>query len=310
MRSAPFDQKLRLYLHFCRAEKGLAVNTVASYRLDLINFGAFIKELALPDVTLDTLRAYLDHLRASGLTNRSIARHLTTLRGFFGYLVEENELAADPTELLAAPKIASSLPKHLDSQRVEALLHSPAADSLTGLRDRAMLDLLYATGLRVGELISLRVADIDAEAGTVRVLGKGNKQRLVPIGRGAIQSVECYCSGARPTILKGRVSPYLFVTARGTRMTRQGFWKLLRNHGKAAGIFSHLSPHVLRHTFATHLLEGGADLRSLQAMLGHADIETTQLYTHVLRSRLRQTVDQHHPRAARKRTREPRWKAS
>jgi integrase/recombinase XerD len=310
MRSATFDQKLRSYLHFCRAEKGLAVNSVASYRQDLINFGSFIKELVLIDVTLDTLRAYLDHLRASGLANRSIARHITALRGFFGYLIEENELPADPTELLTAPKIASTLPKHLDSQRVDALLAAPATDSASGLRDRAMLDLLYAAGLRVGELISLRVSDVDAEGGTVRVLGKGNKQRLVPIGKGAIHSIEYYCSTARPTILKGRISPYLFITARGTRMTRQGFWKLLRNHGKAAGIFSQLSPHVLRHTFATHLLEGGADLRSLQAMLGHADIETTQLYTHVLRSRLRQTVDQHHPRAARTRTRQTPWKAS
>lgn len=310
MRSAPFDQKLRLYLHFCRAEKGLAVNTVVSYRQDLTNFGSFINELALASVTLDTLRAYLDHLRASGLANRSIARHITALRGFFGYLVEEDELSADPTELLTAPKIASSLPKHLDSQRVDALLAAPATDSASGLRDRAMLDLLYAAGLRVGELISLRVSDIDAQEGTVRVLGKGNKQRLVPIGKGAIHSIEYYCSAARPNILKGRISPYLFVTARGTRMTRQGFWKLLRNHGKGVGIFSQLSPHVLRHTFATHLLEGGADLRSLQAMLGHADIETTQLYTHVLRSRLRQTVDQHHPRAARTRSRETPRKAS
>lgn len=306
----PFEQGLRSYLHFCRAEKGLAINTIASYRQDLTHFGAFIGKLALPAVTLDILRAYVDHLRESGLSNRSIARQVTTLRGFFGYLVEEKEVPADPTDLLAAPKIESALPKYLDAKRVDQLLTAPAGHSATGVRDQAMLDLLYATGLRVSELINLRISDLDAAEGTVRVLGKGNKQRLVPVGRNALKSLECYCGQTRPSILKGRISPYLFVTARGTRMTRQGFWKLLRSHGKAAGIFSNLSPHVLRHTFATHLLEGGADLRSLQAMLGHADIGTTQLYTHVMRSRLRQTIDEHHPRAARKRTSEQRSKAS
>ena len=297
----PFDQKLRSYLHFCRAEKGLAVNTIQSYRLDLTRFGAFLADSDLASVHLDFLRAYVDHLRASGLANRSIARQITTLKGFFGYLTEEREIPADPTELLAAPKIESALPKYLDAPRVERLLASPSEQSPTGLRDRAMLDLLYATGLRVGELVNLRMGDLDDAEGTVRVLGKGNRQRLVPVGRDALKSIENYCGQSRPQLMKGRVSPYLFVTARGTRMTRQGFWKLLRAHGKEAGIFKNLSPHVLRHTFATHLLEGGADLRSLQAMLGHADIGTTQLYTHVVRSRLRQTVDRHHPRASRKR---------
>jgi integrase/recombinase XerD len=162
-----------------------------------------------------------------------------------------------------------------------------------------MLDLLYATGLRVSELIKIRIADLDDLQGTLRVTGKGNKQRLVPVGKEALASVARYTAGQRAQLLKGRVSPYLFVTARGSAMTRQAFWKLLRTHGKSAGIFRNLSPHVLRHTFATHLLEGGADLRSVQVMLGHADIGTTQIYTHVMRSRLRQTVDQHHPRASR-----------
>lgn len=296
----PFEQKLRSYLHFCRAEKGLAANTLSSYRLDLTQFGAFLGEASLTAATLDTLRAYVDHLRERRLTNRSIARQVTALRSFFGYLLEEGQIPVDPTELLTAPRIESALPKYLDAERVDRLLDSPAEDSATGVRDRAMLDLLYAAGLRVGELVSLRVADLDASEGTIRVLGKGSKQRLVPVGRSAIEAVERYCAQARPSLLKGRVSPYLFVTARGTKMTRQGFWKLLRTHGKAVGIFDNLSPHVLRHTFASHLLEGGADLRSLQAMLGHADIGTTQLYTHVMRSRLKQTIDQHHPRANRK----------
>jgi integrase/recombinase XerD len=224
------------------------------------------------------------------------------LRGFFGFLLEEGQIEVNPAELLTAPKIGSPLPKYLDSRAVDRLLESPEADSATGVRDRAMLDLLYATGLRVSELIQVRVADLDEAEGTVRIIGKGNKQRIVPVGREALRSVELYRLEQRPLLLKGRVSPYLFITARGTRMTRQGFWKLLRVHGKSAGLFRKLSPHVLRHTFATHLLEGGADLRSVQTMLGHADIGTTQIYTHVMRSRLQQTVEKHHPRAAAKGT--------
>ncbi len=300
-RMTSFEQPIRSYLHLCRAEKGLAQNTLDAYRRDLSQLHQFLTTTPLERVTLETLRSYLDGLRARGLSNRSIARQVTTLRGFFGFLVDEGQSAANPAELLVAPKIGSSLPKYLDYSSVDRILHSPPAESPIGIRDRAMLDLLYATGMRVSELIQLRVSDLDELAGIARVIGKGNKQRLVPVGREALQSVERYRTEQRPLLLKGRVSPYLFVTARGTRMTRQAFWKLLRVHGKSAGVFKKLSPHVLRHTFATHLLEGGADLRSVQTMLGHADIGTTQIYTHVMRSRLRQTVDQHHPRAARKR---------
>ena len=301
---------MRSYLHFCRTEKGLAHNSLDAYRRDLTQLAGFLNALPVECVSLDTLRSYLDHLRASGLSNRSIARQVTTLRGFFGFLVEEAHLSRNPAELLTAPKVGSSLPKYLDSAKLDHLLEAPREDSRTGLRDRSMVDLLYACGLRVSELIKLRVADLDETQGIVRVIGKGNKQRLVPVGRGALQSLQRYRTEQRPQLLKGKVSPYLFVTARGSGITRQGFWKLLRAHGKAAGIFRGLSPHVLRHTFATHLLEGGADLRSVQAMLGHADIGTTQIYTHVMRSRLRQTIDQHHPRAARKRTEARRVRSS
>jgi len=294
------EQKARLFLHFCRAEKGLALNSLEAYRRDLATLLSWLGSTTLQSVTLDTLRGYLDHLRAAGLSNRSIARHVTTLRGFFGFLLEEGVLSTNPSELLNAPKIGSSLPKYLDAGGVDQLLASPDMASATGLRDRAMLDLLYATGLRVSELIKVRVADLDDLAGTLRVIGKGDKQRLVPVGREALRSVESYRAEQRPQLLKNRVSPYLFVTARGTAMTRQGFWKLLRGHGKSAGIFRGLSPHVLRHSFATHLLEGGADLRSVQTMLGHADIGATQIYTHVMQSHLRQTIDRHHPRASRK----------
>jgi integrase/recombinase XerD len=297
-----FELKVRSFLHFCRAEKGLSVNTLEAYRRDLAGLGQWLarpsERRSLSAISLDDLRQYLDHLRRRRLSNRSIARQVTTLRGLFGFLLEEGALAHNPAELLAAPKIGASLPKYLDHERVEELIEAPDSGTPTGLRDRAMLDLLYATGLRVSELIKLRVADLDEYQGIVRVMGKGGKQRLVPVGKAALAAIEEYRTQQRGQLLGRRVSPFLFVTARGTSMTRQGFWKLLRGHGKQAGIFRSLSPHVLRHTFATHLLEGGADLRSVQTMLGHADIGTTQIYTHVMRSHLRKTVDEHHPRAA------------
>jgi integrase/recombinase XerD len=292
----PFEQRMRSYLQFCRIEKGLSPNTLESYRRDLEQFGNFLKATTIHSVTIENIRFYLDYLKNAGLSNRSIARQVSNLRGFFAFLAEEGEISKNPAELLAAPKIGSSLPKYLDHSSVNRLLDAPRQDSAIGVRDHAMLDLLYATGLRVSELIHLRLADLDSSEGTVRVIGKGNKQRLVPVGRQALESVSGYLGAARSALLKGRPSPHLFVTARGKAMTRQGFWKLLRTRGRSAGVFGKLSPHVLRHSFATHLLEGGADLRSLQTMLGHADIGTTQIYTHIMPSHLRQTVEQHHPR--------------
>jgi integrase/recombinase XerD len=215
----------------------------------------------------------------------------------FAFLLRGGEIEANPAELLSAPRPERSLPKYLNRQHVEALLKICDPKSLTGLRNQAMFELLYATGLRVSELIQLRMSDFDASSQVVKVIGKGNKQRMVPLGRSARTAVESYLSQVRPLLLKRRQSPYLFVTSRGGKMTRQAFWKLLHLQGRAVGMFRPPSPHVLRHTFATHLLEGGADLRSVQAMLGHADIGTTEIYTHVMRSRLRSTVDRHHPRA-------------
>jgi integrase/recombinase XerD len=292
-------QSIRAFLHYCRTEKGLAANSLEAYRRDLTRFAGWLAHVPLGSVTLDTLRGYLDYLREKRLSNRSIARQVAAMRSFFGFLLEEGGISSNPAELLTAPQIGSTIPKYLNETSVDQLLASPEENSATGLRDRAMLDLLYATGVRVSELINLRMADLDDLEGTLRVIGKGNKQRIVPVGKQALASVARYCAAQRLTLLKGRISPYLFVTARGGAMTRQGFWKLLRGHGKAAGIFRSLSPHVLRHTFATHLLEGGADLRSVQSMLGHSDIGTTQIYTHVMRSRLRQTIETHHPRARR-----------
>ncbi len=285
---------MEAFLGFCRVEKGLSNNTVESYRLDLKRFSDFSQDAGL-SATL--LREYLDSLFRAELSSRSIARHLATLRGFSSFLLQQGLIQTDPTTLLPAPRQWQSLPKYLNSKEVDNLLAAPDRTKPTGLRDRAMLQFLYATGVRVTELCKMQVSDLESSLGFARVMGKGKKQRLIPVGRTALAAVEEYLAQARPALLKGRRSPYLFVTARGGAMTRQGFWKLLGLHGKQAGIFHNLTPHVLRHSFATHLLEGGADLRSVQTMLGHADISTTQIYTHVMRSRLRATVDKHHPRA-------------
>ena len=284
------------FLDFCRIEKGLAKASVESYRLDLERFMTSLRE---GDDTSDpvVLRRHIDSLYQAGMSSRSIARHLTTLRNFYRFLLEKGALESDPTALMAAPRQWQSLPKYLNKQQIDDLLASCDGSKPQGLRDRAMLELLYASGLRVSELCSVRVSDLEMNMGVVRVVGKGNKHRIVPVGKSALAAVERYLGNGRPQMLKGRASPYLFVTNRGGAMTRQCFWTLLGAYGKKAGIFHNLTPHVLRHTFATHLLEGGADLRSLQSMLGHADISTTQIYTHVVRSRLRRTVDEHHPRA-------------
>jgi integrase/recombinase XerD len=284
------------FLDFCRVEKGLAVNSLQSYQLDLKRLNA---DLRVPekDAAPEDLAHYVESLYRAGLSARSIARHITTLRNFYSFLTREGEIDRDPTEFLALPRQASTLPKYLNREEIDRILAAPAANKPVGLRDRAMLELLYATGLRVTELCRLELSAIERNSGVLRVIGKGNKQRLVPFGEPAGEAIDRYRADGRPALLKGRASKFLFVTARASAMTRQSFWKLLRGYGRAAGIFRDLTPHVLRHSFATHLVEGGADLRSVQIMLGHADISTTQIYTHVARRRLREVVDQHHPRA-------------
>lgn len=291
-------RSIRAFLAFCRMEKGLSRNSLEAYARDLSHFRAFAEKQTdgeYPDAEL--LVSYVNLLYSKGLENRSIARRLSALRGFFRYLQAEGEIVSDPSEHLHSPKQWSTLPKFLNREEIEKLIGAPDMSRPAGVRDRAMLELLYATGMRVTELIELRLAALDMQMGLVRVTGKGNKQRLVPVHEQALVAVRQYVETARPALLKGRSSPVLFVTARGGGMTRQAFWVAIKAAGKKAGIFRDLSPHVLRHTFATHLLEGGADLRSVQAMLGHADISTTEIYTHVVRSRLRETVDRHHPRA-------------
>jgi len=287
--------QMTAFLHFCRIEKGLSDNSLQAYSTDLSKFVAFLGDAGLPG--LDGLRAYVDHLHRSGMANRSIARHLTTLRNFYGYLLREGRIEGDPTEHLRSPRQWQTIPKFLNLEDINKLVRAIDTTRPTGLRDRAMVELLFATGLRVSELCRVGVADLDQSLGVIRTLGKGNKQRLVPVGKEALRAVSEYVERGRPALLKGRASRFLFITARGGAMTRQGFNKLLDVWGKKAGIFHGLTPHVLRHSFATHLLEGGADLRSVQVMLGHADISTTQIYTHVMRSRLRDTVQKYHPRA-------------
>ena len=297
MRSvASISAQVASFLDFCRVEKGLANATVESYRLDLERFMSSLAATdSLDDPTI--VRRHVDSLYQARMSSRSIARHVTTIRNFYKFLMEQGVVASDPTALLAAPKHWHSLPKFLNKQQLNDLMAAPDRRRPQGLRDSAMLEFLYATGLRVSELCRVGVSDLERNMGFVRVVGKGNKHRIVPVGKVALEAVEVYLGSGRPGLLKRRSSPYLFVTNRGAAMTRQAFWKLLAGYGKRAGIFHNLTPHVLRHTFATHLLEGGADLRSVQTMLGHSDISTTQIYTHVMRSRLRKTVDEHHPRA-------------
>jgi integrase/recombinase XerD len=294
--SAHLRNQISAFLNFCRLEKGLSVNSLDAYSTDLARFKEFIGDATdLP--ASPEIRLYIDRLLQSGLSGRSVGRHLTTIRSFYGFLLREGEVAADPTEHLRTPKQWQTIPKYLNLEEIERILQAPDLSRPTGRRDRAMMEVLYASGLRVSELCKVGVSDLNLELGVLRTTGKGNKQRLVPVGKSAVLAVRDYCESGRAALLKGRASKYLFITARGGCLTRQAFWKLLAAHGRKAGIFHGLTPHVLRHSFATHLLEGGADLRSVQIMLGHADISTTQIYTHVMRSRLRDTVEKHHPRA-------------
>jgi integrase/recombinase XerD len=297
MRSgASISAHMASFLDFCRIEKGLARTTIESYRLDLERFASSLGPAGAWHEP-ESVRRHIDSLYRAKMASRSISRHLTTIRNLYRFLLEKGAVDSDPTANLAAPKQWHTLPKFLNKKQIDDLMAAPDQTKPQGLRDRAMLEFLYATGLRVSELCRARVSDLDQNMGFVRVVGKGNKHRLVPVGKSALQAVEHYLTGGRLRLLKNRPSPCLFVTNRGGAMTRQAFWKLLAGYGKKAGMFRDLTPHVLRHTFATHLLEGGADLRSVQTMLGHADISTTQIYTHVMRSRLRKTVDEHHPRA-------------
>jgi integrase/recombinase XerD len=273
---------------------------VSAYRSDLETFGRFLAERRLDAarVKRPDLGRYLAVARARGLSARSASRALSAVRGFYGFAVANLGFAQDPTADVTNPKIGLALPKGLAEDEVQALLDAPDTGTSLGLRDRAMLELLYASGLRVSEIVGLPREAVDLDAGILRVTGKGGKERLVPFGRSAARWLTRYLQSARPELDRKR-SPHLFLTERAAGMTRQRFWQVIEGYGRKAGITRPLTPHALRHSFATHLLEHGADLRALQMMLGHADIATTQIYTQVSRSRLRRVYDAYHPRARR-----------
>jgi integrase/recombinase XerD len=289
------------FLTHVRVEKGLSANTVSAYRRDLLKFDEFAKKrkLALEAVRRDDLVDFLSSLYRQKLESRTVARHLVTLRNFFRFAQAQELIAEDPSLNLESPKIRRSLPGYLRLEEVEKLLARPDEKTPLGLRDRAMLEVLYSTGLRVSELISLRVMDVDRATGCIRCIGKGDKERIVPIGKKALSLVERYLRDARPKIggKKQTQAPTLFINRRGGPLSRVGVWKILSAYGRQAGLRVALTPHMLRHSFATHLLERGADLRSVQLMLGHSDISTTQIYTHVVEERLKQIYKAHHPRA-------------
>lgn len=292
---------LDLFITYLRAERNLAAKTVDAYAVDV---RTWLEQLAARGVlaeaaTRDDVLEHLAWLSARGLSARSRARHLAALRGFHRFLEDEKLAPADPTDDLDTPKHARTLPVFLTVDEVEALLAAPDVAKAAGCRDKAMLEVLYATGLRVSELVRLGLNDVNLVDGYVLALGKGSKERVVPLGRAAIEAVAAWLAFPRAEVLKGRESKALFVTSRGGGFTRMGFWKLLRRYAVAAGITKPLSPHKLRHSFATHLVERGADLRAVQAMLGHADLSTTQIYTHVDTRRLRQVHLEHHPRSRR-----------
>ncbi len=293
------DTLVDLFLNFLLVEKGLSKNTLEAYSRDIARYRRFLAEnntIVFSEEDTPLILKYLIHLRNSGLAARSRARHLVAIRALYRFLVQEKNLLTDSTRSIDLPKTSLKLPDVLSRQEIERLMQAPVVDKALGARDAAMLELLYAAGLRVSELVNLKLQDINLESGFVRVLGKGSKERIVPIGMQAKQQIDHYLSAGRSSQLKDKSSPYLFVARAGRPMTRQGFWKLLRRYAQKAGLNKKVTPHSLRHSFASHLLEGGADLRAVQVMLGHVDISTTQIYTHVTRDHLKQLHRKFHPR--------------
>ena len=299
MNSPYWDDWIDRFLSYLRVERGLSDNSLEAYSRDIANFFCSLNgEKTHPsDVSQEDILKYIMAL-SRYKAPRSVAQHLSAIKTFFRFLTSEGHITSNPARLVDSPKIPRTLPHTLSVKEVERLLGAVNPNTTLGLRDQAMLELAYATGMRVSELVGVKLQDINLETGFVRVMGKGRKERLVPIGSRAREVVQKYISESRPQILKGisAQSPYLFVNARGGQLSRQGFWKILKGYVLKAGVRKKVSPHSLRHSFASHLLEGGADLRSVQVMLGHSDIATTQIYTHVTRERLREIHEQCHPR--------------
>ncbi|MEA1949481.1 MAG: site-specific tyrosine recombinase XerD [Thermodesulfobacteriota bacterium] len=287
------------YLNYLVFEKGLSEKTIESYSSDLVRHLEFLKQKGvkkIADADTPLILKHLISLRDAGLGSRSCARHLITLRGFYKFLFQERIIEYDPARLIDLPKSGLKLPDVLTVAEVNLLLNMPDTGKPLGKRNAAMLELLYAAGLRVSELVNLKFLNVNLEACFVKVLGKGSKERVVPIGVCAKERIDDYINTSRPLLLKKRISRYLFVARAGKPMTRQGFWKLLKQYAQQAGIKKKITPHSLRHSFASHLIEGGADLRAVQVMLGHVDISTTQIYTHIAREHLRQMHEKYHPR--------------
>jgi integrase/recombinase XerD len=293
------DAHIESYLSYLRDVRRVSPNTVESYARDLRALAAFAEQRSTSTDALERaqLEAFVRSMMSAGLSPRSVARAVACLRGFYRFLAVERRLDRSPADDLRAPRAWPSLPRMLSLEEVDRLLAQPDTATPRGLRDKALIEVLYATGLRVSELVAVKPSDLNLEEGYLNCIGKGDKERIVPVGHEASQWVRRYTRDGRPALLRGRKSPWLFVNARdGGPLSRVGFWKVLKAYGVQAGIASALSPHVLRHSFATHLLERGADLRAIQAMLGHADLSTTQIYTHVLEARLRSVYDKYHPR--------------
>jgi len=286
------------YIIYLRDVRRMSPNTVESYARDLAALAEFAekRETAVESMARRDLEAFVRGLMSKGLSPRSVARTVASVRGFFKFLAIERKLDESPAADLKAPRAWPALPKFLDMDDVDRLLASPDASTPRGLRDKALLEVLYASGMRVSELVALRPGDLNLENGYLTCIGKGDKQRIVPVGQEAADWLQRYMRDGRPALLRKRASPWLFVNARGGSLSRVGFWKILKGYGIQAGITRELSPHMLRHSFATHLLERGADLRAIQVMLGHADLSTTQIYTHVLEARLKAVYDRYHPR--------------
>lgn len=294
------DELLNHYLEFLTVERGLSKNTINSYKRDLKSYIGFLKMQKINDINYTTrtvIVSYLLLMQKKGKASSSISRACAAIKSFYHFLVMERLIEKDPTLNLDTPKLEHRLPRVLTLNEVEQLLNQPDTSVIWGFRDKTMLELLYATGIRVSELILIKVEDLNVEMGFLRCFGKGSKERIVPVGSVALKYLDKYINEVRPKFLKEQDNGILFLNHLGKGLTRQGFWKIIRKYAQKAGIEKHITPHTLRHSFATHLLENGADLRSVQEMLGHADISTTQIYTHITRSKIKEVYDRTHPRA-------------
>ena len=293
------ERYLDEFLYYLAVERSLSENTLVSYRADLAAYLAYLRKRkveCLAKADKDTVMAYIYTLQINGRTSATVSRHLAALRSFYKFLVSEGMMLQDPTADLESPKLPQKLPRVLTAEEVDLLLGQPRTEEPAGLRDKAMLELLYATGIRVSELVSLNLDQVHIDNGFIRCFGKGEKERIVPIGDIAARYLREYLTGGRHKLIREN-NPSFFVNQHGRRLTRQGFWKIIKKYAGQAGITKEVTPHIIRHSFATHLLENGADIRSVQAMLGHADISTTQIYTHLTRNKLKEIYDRTHPRA-------------